>query len=203
MTDSQSGAQSVDIAHPAHNPFDLPRAKNRQGLGAAVALAVGLHGILGFYLWQWRFQAHYQEFSDEKTDAQLIKPPPLNIAPVPKPPPPQPPVVAAPAPPPPRATVITAPDWSRKPDAEDMARYYPDRAQRMGVNGHATIKCTVTASGSLTNCQVVSEAPDGQEFGSAALKLSHLFKMRPMAKDGQAVSGGVVSIPLSFQVPSE
>jgi protein TonB len=50
--------------------------------------------------------------------------------------------------------VITQPDWLRKPTGEDMARYYPDRAQRMNIEGRATISCTVTANGTLSNCTV-------------------------------------------------
>ena len=65
--------------------------------------------------------------------------PPLPVPPVekrieePKPP--------APAPEPPRPSVITNPDWARKPSGEDIARYYPDRALRMEVEGRATLSC--------------------------------------------------------------
>jgi protein TonB len=51
-----------------------------------------------------------------------------------------------------------------------MARYYPDRAQRMEVSGKATISCTVTAKGTLESCSVVSENPADMGFGDAALK---------------------------------
>src|SRR5438309_362962 len=82
--------------------------------------------------------------------------PPLPVPPVehrieePKPP-------APPPPEPPRPSVITQPDWLRRPSGEDFARYYPDRAQRMSVEGHATISCTVTAQGTLTSCSVADE----------------------------------------------
>jgi protein TonB len=45
--------------------------------------------------------------------------------------------------------VITNPDWARRPTGEDIARYYPDRAQRMEVEGRATLSCTVNARGTL------------------------------------------------------
>jgi protein TonB len=126
-------------------------------------------------------------------------PPPLNIAPVEKPKPaPPPPVVASPAPPPPRPTVITAPDWASRPSADDVSRYYPDRAQRLSVSGKAEISCGVLANGKLTNCTIVSEDPPDQQFGDAALKLSKLFKMRPQSKDGVPTSGGTVRIPIRF-----
>jgi len=127
--------------------------------------------------------------------------PPLPVPPVekrieePKPP--------APAPPPARASVITNPDWLRRPSGEDIARYYPDRAQRMSVEGRATLTCTVTAKGTLENCSVVSEDPADQDFGSSALRMTKLFKMRPKTNDGAPVEGGTVRIPLRFVLPKD
>ena len=127
--------------------------------------------------------------------------PPLPVPPVekrieePKPP--------APAPEPPRPSVITNPDWARKPSGEDIARYYPDRALRMEVEGRATLSCKVSAKGTLEGCSVVSEDPADQDFGSAALRMSKLFKMRPQTRDGAPVEGGTVRIPLSFRLPKD
>jgi len=82
-----------------------------------------------------------------------------------------------------------------------MARYYPDRAQRMEVNGRATISCTVTAKGALQGCTVVSENPADYGFGEAALRLSRLFRMKPKTLDGSPVDGGAITVPIVFQVP--
>jgi protein TonB len=84
-----------------------------------------------------------------------------------------------------------------------MAQYYPDRAQRLGVGGSATLNCTVTAQGTLTECSVGSEDPSDQGFGTAALKMTRLFKMRPQTRDGQPVGGAKINIPLRFQLPKE
>ncbi len=125
--------------------------------------------------------------------------PPLPVPPVehrieePKPP-------APPPPEPPRPSIITQPDWVHKPSGEDFAKYYPDRALRMNVNGRVTLHCVVNAKG-LLDCNVVSEDPQDQDFGSAALKISKLFKMRPQTKDGQPVDGGQINIPIVFQIP--
>ncbi|HEX7759890.1 MAG TPA: TonB family protein, partial [Caulobacteraceae bacterium] len=84
----------------------------------------------------------------------------------------------------PQAKKITRPDWLARPDGEVMSRYYPDRAQRMGKGGLATISCAVSASGSIGACHLVSESPADYGFGDAALKLSRFFKMKPQREDG-------------------
>ncbi len=128
--------------------------------------------------------------------------PPLPVPPVekrieePKPP-------AAPPPEPPRPSVISNPDWLRKPSGDDIARYYPERASRMGVEGRAVLSCSVTAKGTLENCSVVSEDPSDQDFGSAAMRMSRLFKMKPKQADGAPVEGGTVRIPLRFVLPKD
>ena len=68
--------KSVDVAHPAHNPFDVPRPRRNNGIIAAIVFAAIFHGIIGYYLYQWKFQAKFQSYADEKTDAALIHPPP-------------------------------------------------------------------------------------------------------------------------------
>ncbi|WP_091742895.1 energy transducer TonB [Phenylobacterium immobile] len=125
--------------------------------------------------------------------------PPLPVPPVekrieePRPP-------AAPPPEAPRPSVITQPDWQRRPTAEETQRYYPERASRMNVSGSATLSCTVNARGGLENCSVVSETPADQDFGGAALRMSRLFRMRPQTRDGSPVAGGLVRVPIRFQM---
>ncbi|WP_156467093.1 energy transducer TonB, partial [Phenylobacterium sp. CCH9-H3] len=89
----------------------------------------------------------------------------------------------------------------RRPTGEEVARYYPERAARRGVEGRAVIGCRVAASGRLEACAVVTETPDGEGFGSAALKMSRHFKLRPMTRDGVPVSGGTIRIPIRFNLP--
>jgi protein TonB len=104
------------------------------------------------------------------------------------------PVLAAPRPSP----VITNPDWLRRPSAAEIARYYPDRAARLGVEGRALISCGVSAEGRLEACVVAEEKPADQGFGDAAVKMSRHFVLRPMTRDGVAVSGGTIRIPIRF-----
>jgi TonB family protein len=98
---------------------------------------------------------------------------------------------------------ITRPDWKSKPSGEDMARYFPERAQRQGVEGRATIACSVEIDGALSRCEIVSENPAGYGFGEAALKISGAFRMKPQTLDGIPVAGGEVNIPIVFKPPPE
>src|SRR5665213_874571 len=102
----------------------------------------------------------------------------------------------------PGPSIITMPDWSAKPTGEDLAGVYPEAAMKAGLEGRATIACVTTADGLLADCQVVAEDPPGAGFGDAALTLSARFRMRPMTKDGHAVAGGKVRIPIVFRLPA-
>jgi hypothetical protein len=59
--------------------------------------------------------------------------------------------------------------------------FFPARAQRLATNGHAVIDCAADTAGVLTDCQLVSEAPDGWGFGAAALKAAEAKSIRQIA----------------------
>lgn len=94
------------------------------------------------------------------------------------------------------------PDWVRKPSGADVAAAFPTKAMQEGRAGKATITCNVTIEGFLERCVVLSESPEAYGFGAAALQLAPQFRMSPKMRGGKPVSGGEVSIPISWQAPS-
>lgn len=93
------------------------------------------------------------------------------------------------------------PDWLKKPNAADLMMVWPTEAWKRGLGGKAVIGCRVSAQGSLFDCVVVSESPEGVGFGNAALALSSQFLMKPAIRAGKPVAGSVVRIPISFVAP--
>lgn len=114
-----------------------------------------------------------------------------------------PPVMAGASSPPPTgpasSPMITRPNWLRKPDGEDLARAYPAAARQGGVSGRSSMRCVVTARGTLTSCRVISETPAGAGFGPAALRVASRYQMSPRQENGQSVDGGEVTVPIVWQ----
>ena len=72
---------------------------------------------------------------------------------------------------PPVLTVtVASPEATPVYASDDLKRFYPQRAARMGVNGGVDLRCQ-GAAGRLTRCDVIREVPANYEFGAAAREL--------------------------------
>jgi hypothetical protein len=92
--------------------------------------------------------------------------------------------------------------WRSKPTAEDMATFYPPKAQRAEQAGWATLECLTATTGEMKACQLLGEAPAGFGFGAAGLKLAAKFRIDATKIDPAMLEGGVVTIPISMVTPT-
>lgn len=97
-------------------------------------------------------------------------------------------------------TNIARPVWQRRPTGADLEKVYPRAALRARVQGYATLRCTVTSEGGVTDCAALNDAPFGV-FGEAAVKLAPTFKMRTEDGDGVPVAGRSILLPIRFLLP--
>ena len=75
--------------------------------------------------------------------------------------------------------------------------FYPEQAERQGVEGSAIVECSVGNTLSLTNCRAVSETPAGYGFGAAAV--GRVQSLGPRA-GGRASTPGVFRTRVSFKL---
>ena len=92
-------------------------------------------------------------------------------------------------------SVVQPSEWFGPADAgNDLSRYYPHRAQRLGVAGRAVLDCRTFPDGHMDDCAVASETPPDQGFGRAAVLMARKFK----AKAG---TEGRFIFPIDFAPP--
>ncbi|HEX2561031.1 TonB family protein [Phenylobacterium sp.] len=99
------------------------------------------------------------------------------------------------------SAIVVAPassDWLAKPREADLNRYHPVAARQASVSGAATVRCAISEGGSLSDCIVVSEAPEGWGFGDAALGLARWYRLGGPSRDKLLASSGAVEVAMSF-----
>ncbi|MBJ6122003.1 TonB family protein [Sphingomonas mollis] len=90
--------------------------------------------------------------------------------------------------------------WIRMPTVPEMEPYWPVRARRERIAGRVILACIVPRPGPPRRCSVIHEHPQGIGFGSSAVKMSRLFRMKPVTR-GSAVEDLPVIVPVRFDVP--
>jgi protein TonB len=96
---------------------------------------------------------------------------------------------------------IDNPDRQSNPTGGQMERFYPESARMRGVEGRATIECTVQAGGGLQDCRVISETPSGEGFGAATIRAATRFRVKSKTADGTHPDGGTVKVTLHWSPP--
>jgi TonB family protein len=71
---------------------------------------------------------------------------------------------------------LAAGPWVAAPSFADVAAAYPDIGG--GRTGEVVMHCALSRDGAARACKVLYERPIEQDFGAAALKLAHLFRMQ-------------------------
>jgi protein TonB len=97
---------------------------------------------------------------------------------------------------------VKGPAWFKRPSADDVSSTYPSQAKSTRVAGFAMLFCQVNEQGRLAPCEIIREQPEGLGFGDAAIKLTHLFAMRPNDwSTGLPVAGRFTYLPIRFYPP--
>lgn len=94
---------------------------------------------------------------------------------------------------------VSAPT-AQYPHAGDFARFYPMRAQHAAVQGYVDLNCLVREDLSL-QCGILSEKPEGWQFGQAAQRIMRQTRVAPLASDGQPTPGVCTPRRVNFAVP--
>jgi TonB family protein len=96
------------------------------------------------------------------------------------------------------SSMITNPEWLKKPSEEEVLEFWPLAAMKAKIGGTATLRCKVTVDGLVNHCLVIAESPKDLGVGASALSMANLFRMKPLVRDGVPVGGAEMIIPVSF-----
>ena len=106
-----------------------------------------------------------------------------------------------------QAAAAEAPDASQTaaptaasvlPWSERSPPRYPVEAARQGVGGSVLLLVTVGADGSVREVQVEKSTPQGV-FDAVSIEAARQWRFNPEMRDGQAVEGGQVRVPITFE----
>lgn len=85
------------------------------------------------------------------------------------------------------STASASPVWVDRPRPN-----FPWRATRNGAGeGVVVLSCAVTRAGFMAACEVVSENPEGQDFGRAAVAAAMKARVSPQVVDGEPTASRI------------
>lgn len=97
-----------------------------------------------------------------------------------------------------QAPRITRPEWASRPNGDQLYGALSHSARNDDIAGWTVLKCFVDEKGRLRDCRVIAEGPANYDFGKSGLKLMTFFRLKPATKDGVAIPGGTILIPIAF-----
>lgn len=92
------------------------------------------------------------------------------------------------------------PEWIERLTQAQMRPYWPRFAVQTRTNGSAALACQVNAGNRARRCYVLGETPAGIGFGRAAMRMAHLFRIRPPQRDGVPQHDAWVRIRIEFEI---
>ena len=92
-------------------------------------------------------------------------------------------------------------EWIQKPNDADFQRFWPPKASSRRIGGVAILACIVPRPGPVQTCRVWRETPRGYGFGKAAMAMTPLFRIRPVAANREDRADIPVIVPVTFVQP--
>ena len=91
----------------------------------------------------------------------------------------------------------TPPDWRVEPKDGDFATTASPQFWRSGQPGVAVMNCLLGLQGTLYDCKVVFQSPEGMGLGQMTLRFAPYLLYKPAMLNGKPVKVGV-SLPFRW-----
>jgi protein TonB len=103
----------------------------------------------------------------------------------------------------PRPLLASQVQWDQSPTDQDLEQFFPARALDAERGGTAAMVCGINDDGTLTNCAIVSEDPDGVGFGAATIRAAALYRLHMTDAIRAALhkDGVTVTVPINWGAP--
>lgn len=89
--------------------------------------------------------------------------------------------------------------WAPSMNFVKLNYFYPKEARGAGIEGAALLKCMALKKDRVRDCSVVGEAPEGQDFGAAALAAEDILRVRVHNQVGRRVYNEWILIETVFK----